>query len=202
MTLLDSLPSDCEGVGGSHRVYKTSPRKLKENMFEFIFSSHISPSFFKKILCISLHFLLLFDHFSHSNTGGLDLSLFFFQRTHTQTQRRLHWENRKTTCQQTAVYFTTQRRAKALGNKKKQKQKTSLFSFFASILLAFKSLLSVCFAASPGVFLFCGEGVSLWHIQCKDETYKKKNKKTCDWKSYVSGQQKCCSETLQLQWCC
>lgn len=164
------MPSDCEGVGGSHLLYKTSPRKLKENMFEFIFSSHISPSFLKKILCISLHFLLLFDYFSHSNTGGLDLFLFFFlECIHSNTQTPTLRKQKNNMSANCSVFHHTAQ-SQGTGKQKNKSRRLPSFHFFASILLAFKSLLSVCFAVSPGVFLFCGEGVSLWHIQCKDET--------------------------------
>lgn len=118
MTLLirsfNSMLSACE-----KRVHKTAlgnEKKTCLNLF-FLHVSHSSflenPRPFHSISsCLSASF--------HIPTQRVLTSL---SRTRTQahTRRRPHWENKETSCQQTAVYFTTQHRAKALGNKKKTK---------------------------------------------------------------------------------
>ena len=111
-------------------------------------------------------------HFSSSE--GPD---FLLCHIHIQTHTDVHnWENKETPCQQTAVYFNTENRGKALENTNTKAD--DLLRFF---LFAFQSLcLLICFIAFffPRHFPFWSS--SLRHIQCNDtnlENNKKLKKK-------------------------
>lgn len=169
--------------------HQTTPGR-KKNTFEFIlFSPHLcfmdSKHFLKPLLvppCLSARPSTT----SHPPALRFLTSCYTIYSIYTHpikcTQRqRQHWENTETACQQKAVYFTTEHRAKALGNNNNKKEKknkiktqkqqkqqqqkkttatTSLSSSSASVLLAFQSLLPVYLFPSsplptPLTFLFC-----------------------------------------------
>lgn len=133
-SLIRSLNSLLSGFARGLLVFIKLPRDRRKTYLN-VFFPHVSfifknPPPFTSISCSLLIFLPLF---TVQLRRSWPLALPYI---HSNTHRRPHWENKETACQQTAVYFTTEHRAKALGNKK-QKQKTSLFSSSASILLAF-----------------------------------------------------------------
>lgn len=151
-------------------VFMNVPQEIKrKHVWIYFFLLH----FLKNPLPFHPIYSCLSTIFTFQHRGSWPLAVAAHTLKHT------HWENKEVACQQTAVYFSTQHRAKALGNKK-QKQDTSLFSSSASILLAFISLPVVylfhCPPPTPDVFL------SAYFLSDTSSAMTKLTKNMCDWK--------------------